>query len=121
MKTARPRTAANRKFRAFSDPTRVRILALLSRGERCVGDLVEVLGVPQPTASRHLAYLRRSGLVRTRDAGVWVYYRLAPPRSTFHGKLLECLSACFGEIPEVKGDARRLARLGESGSGCCPS
>ena len=121
MKTARPRSAANHMFRAFSDPTRVRILALLSRGERCVGDLVEVLGVPQPTASRHLAYLRRSGLVQTREAGLWVYYRLAAARTAFHKKLLECLSACVAEIAEVKGDARRLARLGESGGGCCPS
>lgn len=120
MKTARPRSAANHMFRAFSDPTRVRILALLSRGERCVGDLVEVLGVPQPTASRHLAYLRRSGLVRTREAGLWVYYTLAPAKTAFHRKLLDCLSACFAEIPDVKGDARRLARLGESGGGCCP-
>ena len=121
MKTARPRSAAHRMFRAFSDPTRVRILSLLSRGERCVGDLVQVLDVPQPTASRHLAYLRRSGIVQTRESGLWVYYRLAPAQTAFHRKLLECLAACFTEIPEVKGDARRLARLGESGRGCCPS
>ena len=55
------RNSADGKFRAFSDSTRLRILHLLQAGELCVGDLVKVIQVPQPTASRHLAYLRRSG------------------------------------------------------------
>lgn len=114
---ARPRTAANRMFRAFSDPTRVRLLALLARGERCVGDLAAALEVPQPTASRHLAYLRQSGLILARQAGLWNYYRLAPARTVFHRKLLDCLSACFAEAADLKRDARRLSRLGP----CCPS
>jgi DNA-binding transcriptional ArsR family regulator len=62
-------TQVNLMFRAFSDRTRLRILHLLSEGELCVGDLVGVLRVPQPTASRHLAYLRRAGLVVTRKNG----------------------------------------------------
>jgi ArsR family transcriptional regulator, arsenate/arsenite/antimonite-responsive transcriptional repressor len=106
-------------FRAFSDPTRVRILALLARGERCVGDLTSVLDVPQPTASRHLAYLRKAGLVRTRKAGLWNYYRLAPARTAFHRKLLACLAACAAEASDLKRDARRLAGLDRSGA-CCP-
>ena len=59
--TATDRT--DRMFRAFSDRTRLRILHLLQGGEMCVGDLVEVLRVPQPKASRHLAYLKKAGLV----------------------------------------------------------
>ncbi len=52
-------------FRAFSDRTRLRILYLLQGGECCVGNLVDILGIEQPSASRHLAYLRRAGLVAT--------------------------------------------------------
>ena len=83
------------KFAAFSDPTRVRLLHLLRDGELCVGDLVQILDMPQPTISRHLAYLRRSALVETRKSGLWMYYSLAPANSQLHRKLLECLTACF--------------------------
>ena len=67
-------------FRAFSDPTRLRILRLLQAGECCVGDLVSILELPQPSVSRHLAYLREAGLVADRKEGLWVYYSLAPRR-----------------------------------------
>jgi ArsR family transcriptional regulator len=97
-------------FRAFSDRTRLRILHLLAGGELCVCDLVRVLRVPQPTASRHLAYLRRAGLVLTRREGLWSYYRLAPAATPFHQKLIECLGCCFAEVPELAKDAKRLGR-----------
>ncbi|MEO8036736.1 MAG: metalloregulator ArsR/SmtB family transcription factor [Acidobacteriota bacterium] len=80
------------RFAAFSDPTRLRILHLLRDGELCVGDLVATLGLPQSTTSRHLAYLRRSSLVETRKSGLWTYYSLAPAKSDFHRKLLDCLT-----------------------------
>jgi ArsR family transcriptional regulator, arsenate/arsenite/antimonite-responsive transcriptional repressor len=112
-------TDINRLFRAFSDRTRLRILHLLRGGEVCVGDLVQVLQVPQPTASRHLAYLRRAGLVDVRKEGLWVYYHLAPAKGRFHRTLLQCLGACFEEVPELASDARRHARLKSKG-GCCP-
>lgn len=109
----------NRIFRAFSDATRLRILSLLKGGERCVGDLVSILGVPQPKVSRHLAYLRKAGLVEARERGLWNFYRLAPATSPFHQKLLECLSACFGDVPKVARDAEKARALKKSG-GCCP-
>lgn len=109
----------NLLFRAFSDRTRLRILHLLREGETCVGDLVEVLRVPQPTASRHLAYLRRSGLVVTRKEGVWSYYALAPAKGRFHGSLLACLESCFPEVPELEADRKRRARIRRTGA-CCP-
>jgi ArsR family transcriptional regulator, arsenate/arsenite/antimonite-responsive transcriptional repressor len=113
------RNGADAKFRAFSDPTRLRILHLLQSGEMCVADLVEITPVPQPTASRHLAYLRRTGLVTVRKKGTWTYYTLAPALSSFHQKLLECLAQCFDEVRELKADAGRAARLRRAG-GCCP-
>ncbi len=108
-----------RMFRACSDPTRLRILSLLRSGEACVGDLVTVLEVAQPSASRHLAYLRRVGLVTARRDEQWVHYALAPARGGAHAKLLELL-AVLADGPEARADARRVARLRKEG-GCCPA
>ena len=110
---------ADTKFRAFSDQTRLRILHLLKMGELCVNDLVEIIDEPQPTASRHLAYLRRSELVVTRKKGSWTYYTLAQAKNPFHKKLLECLTTCFDEVPEIQKDATRALKLRKQG-GCCP-
>ena len=63
-------------FKALADATRLRILGLLLAGEVCVCDIHESLKIPQSKASRHLAYLRRSGLVETRRDGLWIHYRL---------------------------------------------
>ena len=109
----------DRMFRAFSDRTRLRILHLLKDGELCVGDLVSILRVPQEKTSRDLAYLRKSGLVRVREAGAWAYYSLCRPKDRFHAKLLDCLGACFGDLPELRGD-RRLAKGCRKEGGCCP-
>lgn len=59
----------NQLFKAFADETRVRILNLLAQGEQCVCEFQQTLQVPQPTISRHLAYLRRAGLVEERKQG----------------------------------------------------
>ena len=115
-------TAINRvdlMFRAFSDRNRLRILHLLQEGEMCVGDIVNALEVPQARVSRHLAYLRRAGLVRARKEGLWSFYSLAPAQGDFQKNLLNCLGKCFGEVPEIKADAARAAKLRKSG-GCCP-
>lgn len=106
-------------FRAFSDPTRLRILHLLLGGELCVGDLVKILGIPQPTASRHLAYLRRTGLVATRRNGLWNYYALQSAKSGFHKHLLKCLRECFTAVPEIAKDSSRCTAIKKAG-GCCP-
>ena len=125
MKLAKPKTPpVDLVFRAFSDRTRLRILNLLrTGGETCVCDLVSVLGVPQPTASRHLAYLKRAGLVTARKQGLWQYYSLSPTRSPFHAKMLECLATCFTDVPELARDAARLTKSkwcpGGAGSDCC--
>jgi ArsR family transcriptional regulator len=114
------KTHVDLMFRAFSDPIRLRILSLVQPGELCVCDLVEVLTLPQPTVSRHLSYLRRAGLVTVRQERSWNYYQLAPARSPFHAKLLECLGSCFRDVPEMTKDATRARTLRKRG-GCCPS
>jgi ArsR family transcriptional regulator len=107
-------------FRAFSDPIRLRILSLIRPGELCVCDLVDILKLPQPTISRHLSYLRRAGLVKVREEQSWNYYELTPPRSAFHTKLLECLSSCFRDVPEMARDAVRARAVRKRG-GCAPT
>lgn len=114
---AKTAISVDQMFRAFSDRTRLRILELLRPGERCVCDLVEVLSVSQPKVSRHLAYLRRAGLVLSRREGLWSYYRLAPAKNAFHAKLLECLEKCFSELPELATDRVKLKRIGKDH--CC--
>jgi ArsR family transcriptional regulator len=105
-------------FRAFSDRTRLRILHLLRSGETCVCDLVDVIDARQAKISRHLAYLRRAGLVTTRKDGLWHYYSLARPRGQFHTKLIECLGCCFGDVPELAADIAKLGRKRRAGR-CC--
>jgi ArsR family transcriptional regulator len=106
-------TAANpvdAMFRAFADPTRLRILNLLLPGELCVCDIVNTLRIPQPTTSRHLAYLRKAGLVEARRDGLWIHYKLAPAETAFHKKLLACLACCFQEVPQLAKDAKNFKR-----------
>jgi ArsR family transcriptional regulator len=101
----------NLMFRAFSDRTRLRILHLLLVGELCVCDIVKVIRVPQPTASRHLAYLLRAGLITKRRQGLWAYYQLTPARSAFHHSLITCLRECSRDVAELAGDAKRAVKI----------
>ena len=107
-------------FRGFADRTRLRILHLLCHGgEICVGDLAASLRVQQPSASRHLAYLRRAGLVEVRKDGVWSHYSLSRPRTAVHRTLVECLRRSFAAVPELRADRNRGKSLRKKG-GCCP-
>lgn len=117
MKAASPLSHVDLVFRAFSDRTRLRILNLLrDRKELCVCDLIQVLDLPQAKVSRHLAYLRRAGLVQTRREGQWVYYQLSKPHSAFHTKMIECLRCCLAEVPELQADREQLQ---QGGGRCC--
>ena len=95
-------------FKAFADRTRLRLLGLLSRGELCVCDLIQVLGEPQPKVSQHLAALRAAGLVTARREGKWRHYGLAKPGGRVHSQLLACLRDCFAEVSTLKQDRERL-------------
>lgn len=105
-------------FRAFADRTRLRILNLLQGGEVCTGDLVTVIGAPQPTISRHLAHLREAGLVQVHQERTWRFYSLAAPGNDLHERLVDCLGTCLAEVPQLRRDAKKLARL-RAGGGCC--
>lgn len=107
--------AVDRTFKALADPTRVRILGLLANGEICVCHIHESLRLPQSLVSRHLAYLRRSGLVETRKEGLWVHYRLAVRGDDVTRTLLDAVYHCVGHLPTVAKDVKRL----EKKTGCC--
>jgi ArsR family transcriptional regulator, arsenate/arsenite/antimonite-responsive transcriptional repressor len=88
-------------FKGFADPTRLRLLSVLAAGELCVCDLVDILQVAQPTVSRHLAYLRRSGLVTATRDRKFAHYQLAPARDAVHAALIGCVTSCFHGIPAL--------------------
>ena len=96
-------------FKALSDETRLRIIALLTHGELCVCDLMEVMGLPQSTVSRHLATLRQAGLVEDRRQGVWIYYRLFHGDGAFFDDLCELLQRHLAEAPQTVRDREALA------------
>ena len=99
-------------FGAFADPTRLRILnLLLAAKELCVCDLCAALREIQPKVSRHLALLRRAGLVEVRGDGKWKYYSLARADSPLHRTLLRCVGSCLGELDELATDRARLGSL----------
>jgi ArsR family transcriptional regulator len=116
----KPKTSSvDLMFRAFSDRTRLRILNMIRSGEVCVCDLVTVIDAPQPKISRHLAYLRRAGLVVGRKDGLWTHYTLAPAQNTFHKKLLECLENCFYDVSELSKDTQLLKKIKQRKAACC--
>jgi len=102
-------------FKALADATRLRILGLLLTGEVCVCHIHESLKIPQPKASRHLAYLRRAGLVETRREGLWINYRMATLADPVLQAVSQAVAHGLTHIESVKRDADRLSRK----TGCC--
>ena len=98
-------------FKALGDRTRLRILALLAAGEVCVCNIHESLNLPQPTVSRHLAYLRKSGLVDTRRDGVWMHYRLSPPAERLAASIVDAALHAVGHAPLAGTDRKKLAKV----------
>lgn len=99
-------------FKGFADPTRIRILSVLAAGELCVCDIVEILALPQPTVSRHLAYLRRMGLVEATREWKFAHYRLAQPAHAVHQNLINCVRTCFRGIKSLDSErAQATARV----------
>ena len=102
-------------FQALGDPTRLRIIGLLLGGEVCVCDIHESLRITQPKASRHLAYLRRAGLVETRREGLWVHYRLAETDDAVLDPVRQAVVHALGHLKSIRQDGQRLHK----DSGCC--
>ena len=97
-----------RLFQALGDSTRLRILGLLLTGEVCVCHIHESLRITQPKASRHLAYLRRAGLVETRREGLWIHYRLAVGSEPILRIVQQAVAQALRHVEAVQKDAERL-------------
>jgi ArsR family transcriptional regulator len=100
-------------FKALADRTRLRVINLIGNDEICVCFFVEVLNTNQPKISRHLAYLRRAGLVSTRRDGKWMHYRLVEPPDEHAARIFREVRAWLANDPEMQRDKARLAKL------CC--
>ncbi len=98
-------------FRALADNTRLRILGLLASGEVCVCNIHGALDLPQPTVSRHLAYLRKSGLAAARREGLWMYYRLQMPADPGAAQVLRSTLEALGSAAAAGSDRRKLSGL----------
>jgi ArsR family transcriptional regulator len=95
-------------LKALSDPTRMRILALLGSTEICVCHIHTALGIPQPTASRHLAHLKRAGLVQSCKIGLWVHYCLRPLHDPRLQAVVDAARAAAEATTAVSRDCCRL-------------
>jgi ArsR family transcriptional regulator len=95
-------------FRALADRTRLRLLNLIADKEICVCYFVQILGMSQPKISRHLAYLRRAGIVAARRQGRWMHYRLVAPRDAVASAILNETLAHLRQMPHMQGDSAKL-------------
>jgi ArsR family transcriptional regulator len=100
-------------FAALADRTRLRLLNLMRGGEVCVCFFVEVLDQPQPKISRHLAFLRKAGLVTARRDAKWMHYSIAHPRQETARRVFDHTLATLANDPDMQRDRARLTKA------CC--
>lgn len=100
-------------FRALADRTRLRVLNLMGAGEICVCFFVEILKTNQPKVSRHLAYLRRAGVVGARREGQWMHYRIVEPDDPGAARVLREVLSWLASDQEMQQDRQRLVKI------CC--
>ena len=100
-------------FKALADRTRLRLLNLMGADEVCVCFFVEVLGTNQPKISRHLAYLRRAGVVGARREGKWIHYRVVTPSEPHAARVFSEVMTWLGEDREMQRDRARMQTI------CC--
>ena len=114
-------------FKALADKTRLRILALLGNNEVCVCHMHDTLGLPQPTVSRHLAYLRKSGLVAARRDGVWMHYQVSQSLNPVVHRVVAAAIDALQQVPDTTHDRKQFQRsFGQlyvldspAGGACC--
>ena len=100
-------------FLALSDRNRLRLINLMGEDEICVCFFVEILKMPQPKVSRHLAYLRRAGIVEARREGKWMHYRIVPPVDEHAARIFEQVRDWLNSDREMQQDRARLVKV------CC--
>jgi ArsR family transcriptional regulator, arsenate/arsenite/antimonite-responsive transcriptional repressor len=100
-------------FKALADRTRLRLISLIGDSEVCVCFIVAILKISQPKISRHLAYLRRAGIVAARREGKWMHYSLAEPADEHAARIFREMRASLTEHPEFQLDREKLEKV------CC--
>lgn len=100
-------------FKALADRTRLRLLNLIGGDEVCVCFFVEVLNTNQPKISRHLAYLRKAGVVSARREGKWIHYRIVEPPDEHGANIFREVRTSLRNDPAMQRDRARLAQI------CC--
>jgi ArsR family transcriptional regulator len=100
-------------FKALADQTRLRLINLIGDDEVCVCFFVEVLKINQPKISRHLAYLRRAGVVSSRRDGKWIHYRLVEPPDPRAANIFREVRAGLANVPAMNCERARLVKI------CC--
>ena len=100
-------------FLALADRNRLRLLNLMGDDEICVCFFVEILQMPQPKVSRHLAYLRNAGIVESRRDGKWIHYRMTPPKDEHAVRVLNEVRKSSANDQEMQKDRLRLLKV------CC--
>jgi ArsR family transcriptional regulator len=100
-------------FRALGDPTRLRLINLMAGQEVCVCYFTEVVGAPQPKISRHLAYLRKAGIVAARRDGKWMHYRLTASSNPNIASIMKNVIEALRQDKEMQRDRQKLDRA------CC--
>ncbi|HEV7475068.1 MAG TPA: metalloregulator ArsR/SmtB family transcription factor [Pyrinomonadaceae bacterium] len=98
-------------FKALADTTRLRLINLIGADEVCVCFFVEVLKINQPKISRHLAYLRRAGVVSARREGKWMHYRLVEPPDRHAANIFREVRVALKENSAMKSDRARLQKI----------
>ncbi|MGB6974325.1 MAG: metalloregulator ArsR/SmtB family transcription factor [Terracidiphilus sp.] len=113
MRRTRNPIALATLFAALADPTRLRLLNLMAGREVCVCYFVEILDQSQPKISRHLAYLRRAGIVHARREGKWMHYRIVTPADAGAAAILAAT------LRSLRDDRRMQADLARFHRACC--
>ena len=100
-------------FKALADGTRLRLISLIGDSEVCVCFLVAILKTSQPKISRHLAYLRRAGIVSARREGIWMHYRVSTPPDEDAARVLRDVREWLAKDNAMLKDRTRLVNI------CC--
>jgi ArsR family transcriptional regulator, arsenate/arsenite/antimonite-responsive transcriptional repressor len=108
-------------FKGLSDVTRLRIMNLLLQGELCVCDIQRIVAGTQPTISRHLNYLKQSGLVVDRRDGLRVFYRVARENNADLKTLHQFLRKVFKDKSVLEDDLRELKEAMARGACAIPT
>ena len=105
-------------LKALADDNRLRMVALLARGELCVCHIASALDLSQPNASQHLTVLKNAGVVESERRGSWIYYRILPEQDPVRARILRAVLDGVADLAAAAEDRVRLAAA--RGAISCP-